>query len=251
SNAKVKKFVETYGFPLIIKPDIGVGAQHTCKVKTYEQLNENLANMPSGLILEQFVEGTIVTYDGLANIHGEVMFASSMELSNSIMDVVNNRGPVHYIYQKNLNPELEDFGQRLVKAFNVKERFFHFEFFRTPEGNHKALEVNIRPPGGYCMDMLNYMCDIDLYKDWADLVVNDEQYITFNRKYNVGCVARRDRFNYVHNHKEIMHKYGKHMALHLEMPKVFSTAMGDYIYIIRHPELKYLKEAIAFIEKTK
>jgi hypothetical protein len=249
SNEKVKQFVEEHGFPLIIKPDIGVGAQHTFKIKSYEQLNENLANMPSGMILEKFIEGKIVTYDGLTNIHGDVMFASSMELSDSIMDVVNNRGPVHYIYQKDLNPELEKFGQRLVKAFNVKERFFHFEFFRTPEGEHMALEVNIRPPGGYCMDMLNYMCDIDLYKDWADLIVNDEQYLTFERKFNVACVARRDRFNYTHTHDKIISKFKRQIPLHLKMPNVFRTAMGDYIYIIRHPDKKFLNKAINYIEE--
>ena len=247
---KLKKFVKEQGFPFVIKPDIGVGAQHTFKVKNTEQLNEYIANMPSGLILEKFVEGTIVTYDGLANIHGDVMFAASMELSDSIMDIVNNRGPVHYIYHNEIPKELEEYGQKLVDAFNVKERFFHFEFFRTPTGKYMALEVNIRPPGGYSLDMLNYMCDIDLYKDWADLIVNDEQHITFKRKFNVACVARRERFNYVHNHDEVIEKYGEHIALHLEMPKVFSTAMGDYIYLVRHVDNAVLDEVIHFIEET-
>lgn len=247
---KLKKFVEEQGFPFVIKPDIGVGAQHTFKVTNQEQLNEYLATLPQGLILEKFVKGTIVTYDGLANIHGDVMFAASMELSDSIMDIVNTRGPVHYMYYNEIPEELELYGKRLVKAFNVKERFFHFEFFRTPEGKYMVLEVNIRPPGGYSLDMMNFMCDIDLYKDWADLVVDDEQHMTFKRKFNVAHVARRERFNYVHHHDEIIQKYGDHIPLHLELPKVFATAMGDYIYLIRHVDRKILHEIIDFIEET-
>ena len=47
-----------------------------------------------------------------------------------------------------MDPGLEEYGKRMVSAFNVKERFFHFELFNTEEG-YKALEVNIRPPGGF------------------------------------------------------------------------------------------------------
>ena len=248
SNAKVEKFVKEQGFPLIVKPDVGVGAQHTYKVKSIEQLNEYIANMPPGLVLEKFVEGDIVTFDGLSNIHGEAVFFSSMAYNDSVMDVVNKQGPVHYTYRKEIDPVLVDYGKRLITAFNVKERFFHFEFFKTEDG-YKALEVNIRPPGGFCMDMLNFTCDIDLYKDWADLVVNDEQFIAYERKYNVGCVAKRDRFTYKHSHYDILNKYGANICMHTEMPKAFSTAMGDYIYMFRHKNLSFVEEAIAFVEE--
>ena len=32
-------------------------------------------------------------------------------------------------------------------------------------------------------------------------------------------------------------------------PKVFSVAMGDYVYFLRHPDLETLQAAIAYIEK--
>ncbi len=58
-----------------------------------------------------------------------------------------------------------------LKAFDVRERFFHFEFFRQDEtGDLLALEVNMRPPGGLTTDMFNYACDIDIYNAWASLI---------------------------------------------------------------------------------
>jgi len=42
-------------------------------------------------------------------------------------------------------------GEPLVEAFRVRERFFHFEFFRRPDGTLWAMEVNMRPPGGMTM----------------------------------------------------------------------------------------------------
>ena len=33
------------------------------------------------------------------------------------------------------------------------------------------------------------------------------------------------------------------------MPKAFSAAMGDYVYMFRHESLDFIKEAIAFVEE--
>lgn len=62
-------------------------------------------------------------------------------------------------------------GQHTLEAFDVRERFFPFEFFRQyGTGEIYALEVNMRPPGGLTTDMFNYSCDIDIYKSWASMV---------------------------------------------------------------------------------
>jgi hypothetical protein len=58
---------------------------------------------------------------------------------------------------------LEDAGKRVLKAFNGRERFFHFEFFRVAQDKLVAPEVNMRPPGGLTTDMFNYANDIDIY----------------------------------------------------------------------------------------
>ena len=67
--------------------------------------------------------------------------------------------------------ELERIGRACLKSFGVKERFFHIEFFLTASGEYVALEVNMRPPGGYTTDMFNYGADIDVYRAWAQLLV--------------------------------------------------------------------------------
>ncbi len=67
-----------------------------------------------------------------------------------------------------LEPTLEKIGRECLKAFDVRERFFHIEFFQTAVDQYVSLEVNMRPPGGYTTDMFNYACDIDIYRTWAD-----------------------------------------------------------------------------------
>ena len=74
-------------------------------------------------------------------------------------------------------PNCAKWAKRL-KAFGAKSRFFHLEFFRLKTakpslgnaGDILGLEVNMRPAGGYTVDMLNYAGGLDLYQIWADMV---------------------------------------------------------------------------------
>jgi hypothetical protein len=42
----------------------------------------------------------------------------------------------------------------------VRERFFHIELFETKDKHIIALEVNMRPPGAWMTDAINYTYDI-------------------------------------------------------------------------------------------
>ena len=47
----------------------------------------------------------------------------------SIMDIVNNKADAYFYIEKQLPDDVRDAGRRCVKAFDVKSRFIHFEFF--------------------------------------------------------------------------------------------------------------------------
>ena len=72
-------------------------------------------------------------------------------------------------------------GSKVLKAFNIKSRYFHLEFFRLKEakkglgevGDLIGLEVNMRCPGGYTPDMLNFAHSVSSYAIWADMIVYD------------------------------------------------------------------------------
>ena len=82
----------------------------------------------------------------------------------SIMDIVNNKADAYFYIEKQLPDDVRDAGRRCVKAFDVKSRFIHFEFFRLTKdqeglgkkGSIVALEVNMRPCGGFTPDMMNF-----------------------------------------------------------------------------------------------
>ena len=245
-----RAFVRQVGFPLVAKPDIGVGASRTWKLETGADLESFLGAVPSvDYVLEGFVEGDIVTYDGLADQDGHVVFDASLRYSRGIMEVVNEDADVWYHAAREIEADLADAGRRLVKAFDIRERFFHIEFFRRPDGSLSALEVNVRPPGGMTVDMWNYQNEADLYRTWADLVVHGKVMERFERPWFVAYVGRKDRFRYALSLPDVLSRFGSLLVHHERVNDVFSSAIGNYGFILRAARLEELAAAAGAIQQ--
>jgi hypothetical protein len=245
-----REFVRKVGFPLVAKPDIGVGASRTWKLETGADLESFLGTRPAiDYILEGFVEGDIVTYDGLSDRDGHVVFDASLRYSRGIMEVVNEDADVWYHAAREIESDLVDAGRRLVRSFDIRERFFHIEFFRRPDGSLVALEVNVRPPGGLTVDMWNYQNDADLYRTWADMVVHGKVMERFERPWCVAYVGRKDRFRYALSLPEVLSRFGPLLVHHEPVNDVFSAAIGNYGFILRSPNLEDLAQAAVDIQR--
>lgn len=199
-----RQFVEEVGYPVIAKPDIGVGANQTYKLHNDRELKQFFAEKPPvDYFMEEFIEGTIVTFDGLVDRSGNPVFFSSMEYCGGIMEAVNEDTDFYYYTVRKIPADLEKAGRKTLRAFGVRERFFHFEFFRKPDGALFGLEVNIRPPGGLTMDMFNYANDIDMYREWANIVVNNRFQSRYSRPYFCGYIGRKTNKRYVLSHEQV------------------------------------------------
>lgn len=244
------RFLRRVGYPVVVKPDTGSGASMTYKISNARELDKFFDEKPDGVsfVMEDFIDGLVVTYDGLANRDGEVVFASTTRYDQSVMDVVNNDGHMSYITSPAIEPAIEEAGRKILKAFDVRERFFHIELFQTRrEGKIIALEVNMRPPGAWITDAMNYAYDVDVYQLWADMVVNDAAGAPAKGKYFTAYASRKDRIRYRHDHNAVLAACGGLVRHHAPIEKVFSRAMGNYAYQLRSANLAELREAVAYI----
>jgi biotin carboxylase len=233
-----KQFIEEVGYPVIAKPDIGVGANKTYKMESDQDLERFFAEKPPvDYFMEEFITGTIVTFDGLTDRSGKAVFFSSMEYCGGVMEAVNADTDFYYYTVRKIPPDLVKVGKKTLHAFGVRERFFHFEFFRKPNGSLVGLEVNIRPPGGLTMDMFNYANDIDMYREWANVVVNNRFEAHYSRPYYCGYIGRKTNKRYVLSHEQVLNYYSDYLIHHQPIEGVFSAALGNYGYLIRSPEL--------------
>jgi hypothetical protein len=250
--ADARKLVKDAGYPLVAKPDIGVGAAKTYKIHDQAELEQFFAQKPPvDYILEEFVEGTICTFDGIADRDGTPVFYTSHQYSLGIMETVNEDADIYYYSLRDIPPDLEEAGLKTLKAFGVRERFFHFEFFRTKrDGAIVALEVNIRPPGGLTTDMFNYANDIDVYREWANIIVFNRFMGEYSRKYHCAYIGRKTRRSYLNSHEQILAAWGEKIVHSEPISGVFSSALGDFGYLARSPELGEIYEIAAFIHRT-
>lgn len=236
-----KSFIKTVNYPVIVKPDNGVGASHTYKLENDEQLAQFFEEKTEGTqyIMEEFIDAEVNSYDAIIDSNGEPMFETGNVTPNSIMDIVNNEDNSIYHIVKNLPADVRKAGRATVKSFGVKSRFVHFEFFRLlkdhegmgKKGDVVALEVNMRPCGGFSPDMMNYANSTNVYKIWADMIAYDHSTLPEGKHAYCAYAGRRDGKNFVLSHEEIVEKYSEGMKMMGRIPDVLSGAMGNQMYI--------------------
>lgn len=253
SHAEVRAFAKQHGYPLVFKPDVGVGAAWTFRVDDDAQLENALQRPLENYVVEAFCQGSLTSFDGLTDPEGRILFCTSHVYSSGVMEMVNEARDVHYYNRREIPPRLVELGEKVVRAFDIKGRFFHIEFFDEGVANGKdfrALEINIRPPGGYTTDMFNYSSDIDIYDLWARVVTGDKAAeFKFERRFHCAHISRRHGRAYAVPHAQLVKELGPALMAHREIPPVLSAAMGNEVYMVRFAELPPLLEAIQRIER--
>lgn len=252
TRPRLQQFVKTYGYPIIIKPDKGSGAQMTFKISGDEELDRFLKDGPPDIefIAEEFIDGIILTYDGLVDRFGNILFESSTLCEESIMDTVNADDHAHYINMPEVPEEVKGAGSRIVDSFDLRERFFHVELFKTKKYDELvALEVNMRPPGAWIPDAINFTHDMDIYREWANMVVNGRIDGPFKGKYYTGYASRKYHKRYLHDHDAILERFNGKVVKHADIASIFSRAMGNYAYQFRSGSLEEVEQMIGFIQQ--
>ena len=238
---KCRTFIKKVGYPVVVKPDNGVGAAATYKLKSDEELVAFMASRPEGVpyIMEEFVNAEVNSYDAIIDSNGEPIFETGNVTPMSVMDIVNNNDNSIYYIVKDLPEDTREAGRATVKSFGVKSRFVHFEFFRLNEdheglgkkGQIMALEVNMRPCGGFTPDMINFARSTNVYKIWADMIAYDSTLMSEGEHQYCAFAGRRDGKDFKLDHEALMAKYGSHMRMVDRIPEALSGAMADQMYI--------------------
>lgn len=234
-------FIKLVGYPVIVKPDNGVGASHTFKLSSDQDLLQffNEKEADTQYIMEEFIDAEVNSYDAVIDSNGDPMFETGNVTPDSIMDIVNNSDNSIYHIVKNLSDDVRTAGRATVKSFGVKSRFVHFEFFRLlndhegmgKKGDVVALEVNMRPCGGFSPDMMNYANSTNVYKIWADMIAFDHSTLPDGKHAYCAYAGRRDGKDFVLSHEEILEKYGDNLKMVDRIPDVLSGAMGNQMYV--------------------
>ena len=243
-EAKIKAFVKKTGYPVIAKPDNGMGAGGTSKICNEAELKAWLEAHSADrgyFVIEEFITGLLVSYDAIYNSQGEPVFENNTVFPTPIMEIVHGNLETCYWTNKTVPAKLAAIGRRTVKAFGIKSRFVHLEFFQLDrdreglgkKGDYVGLEVNMRPPGGYTPDMMNFAHSTSVYQIWADMVAFDEARKPLGEQFYCAYAGRRDGRSYKHSHQEILDKYGSVMSMCERVPDALADDLCNQAYIVR------------------
>jgi hypothetical protein len=246
----VRDFAAAHGLPLVFKPDSGSGAMSTFRVSTEAELEAALLLNLDGHVVQPFIEGGIVTFDGLVDREGRVVFCTSHAYDRGIMEVRGGVLDGFYYSLRSIPSALEQIGRKALAAFGLCRRFFHLEFFARPDGSYVALEMNVRPPGGFTTDMMNYACDFDVYALWAAVILGDSlEDFSYERKFHTAHAGRRRERAYANSPAVLPGLLGETLVLVHPIPAAFASTMGDTAYLLRHRRLDALLDAISMIQQ--
>lgn len=251
-----KAFVSETGYPVIVKPDIGVGANGAMKIKNEEELISFYNNLPDEpYVMEEFLCGDICTYDAVVDLNCEPLFESMCTYA-PVLDSVQNDENIHFYTTTEVPARLRELGRKTLKAFGADRRFVHFEFINLSKdyegigkaGDYAVMEVNMRPAGGHDPDMMNYAQSIDVFRIYAEMVAFGRRIFPESKeRYICAYAARKDGHVFVHSHEEIMERYGSEIVMQKEMPPIDWPSMGRYVYMARFKEKKEMDKYFAFV----
>ena len=231
--AGCKAFVAQVGYPVVVKPDNGVGASDTHRLSTDKELEEFLAYKEKehpdvAYIMEEFVRAEVNSYDAIIDAHGNPIFEAGNVSPVSIMDIVNNDDNSIYYIIKDLPEDTRAAGRAAVKSFGVKSRF-------TP-------------------DMIDFARSTNVYKIWADMIAFGGTDMPVGEHYYCAFAGRRDGKSFVYSHEQLMQKYQDNMRMVDRIPEALSGAMGNQMYVAtfstRDEMEKFYSDVLAVTDAT-
>ena len=251
-----RQFAATVGYPVIVKPDIGVGANGAMKLETEDDLVSFYDELPSvPYVMEEFLSGDICTYDAVIGQDCEPLFESMCTYA-PVLDSVQNDENVHFYTTPDVPERLLELGRKTVKAFGADRRFVHFEFINITKdydgigkaGDYAVMEVNMRPAGGHDPDMMNIAQSTDVFQIYAEMVTSGRRFAPeSDDHYFCAYAARKDGHIFSHSHEEIMERYGSDIVMQEEMPPIDWPSMGRYVYLARFKKKEEMDDYFAFV----
>lgn len=254
SVAECEAAAKRIGYPLILKPIAGAGSMDTYRVNAASELKPILARLEHvpEVSVEEFIEGEEYTFDTVC-IHGKPAYYNIAWYRPKPLIARSEEwiSPQTITLRDPDRPDLQcgvELGLQVLKALGVQSGFTHMEWFRTPSGEAVFGEIGARPPGAHSVDLMNYACDLDLFRGWAEAVCHASFSQAIERRYHAAIVFKRARGNgriqRIDGLGGLLTRYHQHVTC-IDLLPVGAprrnwkhTLLSDGYVMLRHPDLE-------------
>ncbi len=272
SPAELRAFVAQVGFPVIVKPQAGVGARATYRITSEADL-DGLAQqgvVPSTanpLQIEEFILAREHTCETVT-IRGTPVWRSGTRYFPTPLEVLESPWVQYCVLlpREDVDTEWTRFhptnDAALAALFGDSAEtaagtaLTHMEWFLREDGTALVNEVGVRPPGVGIMPLMSLAHDTDFFSDWAELIAFD-RFTPKPRRWSAGAAFIRgqgtgDRVVSVEGIEEAVARAGAALV-ELRTPKVGQARAegyeGEGWATVRHATTEGVKSALlALIE---
>jgi biotin carboxylase len=254
-------FAEVSGFPVVVKPPAGAGAQQTFRVENLDQLRRALAMLtPSPenpVLLEEFVRGEEHSFETFS-VDGRAIWHSLTHYHPTPLHVLENPW-IQWclVLPREVDSprydDIRDAGRRALNVLGMTTGLTHMEWFRRVDGSIAISEVAARPPGAQITTLMSRAHDMDLVQAWARVMIFGE-FDPPERRYAAGAAFLRGqghgRVTAVHGW-DLVQRELRELITDVKLPEHGSAASSSYegegFVLVRHPETSVVEQAVARI----
>jgi ATP-grasp domain len=253
SVSEVWEAAEGIGYPLILKPIDGAGSADTYRVRDVEELRAVLPLLRhvTTVSVEEFVEGEEFTFDTIT-VNGKIAYYNiAWYRPRPLVARSNEWISPQVIALKNIDqPDLQGgvkMGFDVIRALQFDTGFTHMEWYRKADGEVVFGEIAARPPGAHQVDQMKYVCDFDVFREWANAVVHGRISAGITPKYNVANIYKRargvGRISAIEGAEKLQGEFGQHVVWNTLLPVGSrrrdwrKTLVSDGFIMLRHPDL--------------
>jgi biotin carboxylase len=253
TRSEIVAFAERVGFPIVVKPTSGAGSADTWRANDAAELSAVLDRVRhvTECAVEEFVTGQEYTFETVC-IDGRPVFTSvALYVPNTLVARQNEWvSPIILALRDPDSPEVAmgpALGHRALAALGMGTGFTHMEWFKRPDGTAVFGEIACRPPGASMVDLMNYANDVDLFREWARVVVHGRFDAALTRPWNAAIIFKRargqGRIARVDGLDRFLERHHRHVArvdlLPIGAPRRSwkQTFLSDGNLVVRHPDL--------------
>ena len=191
-----RKFAESYGFPVVVKPRNGSATVNTFLIKNESELDDSLERIEDQLdnfIIESFNSGEEYHCDSIV-VNGEVCFSSVGKYYTNCIDTVNTERPVAAVIfpDTSNNPivnKIKELNKKVVKVLGIKTSVCHLEVFEN-NGELVVGEIASRLGGGPLIGRaIESASGINMYRKFIEIGLSKDLDVDISKHQYGGYVA--------------------------------------------------------------
>lgn len=165
------QFVQTHGYPIIVKPIDGVGSKNTHLLHTRHDLIQFLKeDFSSSYVAEGFVNGDLCHVDGVIVDH-QIRFICASKYINTPLRYREKGYLGSYLLHPDnpLSKRLLQQTKHILQHFQVPSTTtFHAEWFHTPDDELLFCEIASRTGGGKIIQTVTHAFGVDLFQSFVE-----------------------------------------------------------------------------------